>query len=156
MKKGVDYCGEKYKFLFDDVQYYHFGFKERHIWICKKCQEDKWKYRRLSFKDRKWKDKRLFLTTSIVSLDSAYLEIRDTIKEKSNREGVINYFDAVKEAYEKNGALAQDMFKRDLKMEDIGKNLKYLWKFTFHIVNNESKIKGVDNNPDNFLVTWVD
>jgi hypothetical protein len=96
------------------------------------------------------------LTTSIVSLDSAYLEIRDAIKEKSNREGVINYFDAVKEAYKKNGALAQDMFKLDLKMEDTDKNLKYLWKFTFHIINNESKIKVVDNNPDNFLVTWVD
>ena len=138
-----DYCDQKYKFLFEDVQYYHFGFKERYVWICKKCQEDK------------WKDKRVLLPTSIVSLDSAYRDILDTIKEKSNREGVINYFDAVKEAYKKNGALTRDLCKRDRKLEDIDKNLKYLWRFTFHIVNNEPKIKVVDSNPDNFTLTWV-
>ena len=96
------------------------------------------------------------MTTSIVSHDSAYRDILDAIKEKSIREGVINYFDAVKEAYKKNGALTRDLSKRDRKLEDIDKNLKYLWKFTFHIVNNEPKIKVIDSNPDNFLVTWAD
>jgi hypothetical protein len=126
LEERCDYCNEKNSFLISEVEYYNFGFKKRDISICKKCYEDKREGRRL------------FVDTAIVSENSTYQEIRDVIKEK---DGVINYYDAVKEAYKKNGALAGDFSRRNLKANDIDKNLKYLWKFTFHIANKESKKK---------------
>jgi hypothetical protein len=72
----------------------------------------------------------------------------------------------VKRAYEKEAMKILDQYNpmtiRDHllargvnSVNKIDKNLRALWEFTFRIVNNnEERIKVVNKDPDNMLVSW--
>jgi hypothetical protein len=141
--RTCDYCNEKKSFLIDDVQYYNFGFKKRELSICTDCREDK------------TKGVRLFLTSELLP-DLVYEEICNTIRTESDRNPGVNFYDAVRLAYRMNGEVKRYLQKRDVKDEIvIDKNLRSLWEYTFKISNNlDSRIRVIDRNPDNFLVTW--
>lgn len=40
-------------------------------------------------------------------------------------------------------------------MNKIDKNLEALWEFTYSMVNAEDRIKIVNKDPDNLLVSWI-
>jgi hypothetical protein len=40
-------------------------------------------------------------------------------------------------------------------MNKIDKNLEALWEFTYSMVNTEDRIKIVNKDPDNLLVSWI-
>ena len=40
-------------------------------------------------------------------------------------------------------------------LADINKDLKMLWKFTYRILNFERRVKVVNKNTDNLLVSWI-
>lgn len=82
---------------------------------------------------------------------------------------VVNYYDAVKRAYEKEAMKILDQYNpmtiRDYllargvnSVNEIDKNLKALWEFTFRVVNEntEDGIKVVNKDPDKLLVSWID
>jgi hypothetical protein len=142
--KTCDYCNEKKSFLIDDVQYYNFGFKKRELSICADCHEDK------------IKGVRVFLTSELLP-DMVHEEICQAIKTESERNTIVNFYKAVRLAYLMNGEVNRHLRRRDVKdVKKIDKNLRSLWKYTYKIGNNlESRIRVIDNNPDNFLVSWV-
>jgi hypothetical protein len=145
--RTCDYCNEKKSFLIDDVQYYNFGFKKRELSICADCREDKTKGRRL------------FLTSELLP-DLVYEEICSTIRTESERNPCnpsVNFYNAVRLAYRMNGEVKRYLQKRDVKDEiRIDKSVRSLWEYTFKISNNlDGRIRVIDSNPDNFLVTWL-
>lgn len=147
-----DYCNEKKSFLMSDVEYYNYGFNKRDISICKRCSEEKHKIQN-----------RPPHLIAAVGRDQIYEEICEAIKTKSrsplsDRHTPVNYYDAVKAAYQMNGALRRYLRRRS-QLDDlnkIDKNLDSLWRYTYKIANDrDERITVVNKNPDNFLVSWA-
>jgi hypothetical protein len=44
----------------------------------------------------------------------------------------------------------------DICHDEINKNFKGLWRLTYRFVNEEQRIKVVNRDPDNLLVSWVE
>ena len=74
-------------------------------------------------------------------------------KETGNRIVVIDYYDAVRIAYQNNEDLREYL---NCNLEDINKDLKILWKFTYQILYFEKRARVVNKDIDNLLVSWID
>jgi hypothetical protein len=142
--KTCDYCNEKKSFLIDDVQYFNFGFKRKEISICAHCSEDK------------IKGVRVFLTSELLP-DLVYEEICQAIKTLSERSQIVNFYDAVRLAYQTKKEVNRFLRRRGIEdVKIIDKNLHSLWKYTYKISNNlDDRIRVVDKNADNFLISWA-
>jgi hypothetical protein len=66
----------------------------------------------------------------------------------------VNYYEAVKRAYDQRMEL-RNYLGKGIKKCDINKNLKGLWEITYWILNEEQKLRVVNRNPDNLLVSWM-
>src|SRR5438874_1217352 len=73
-------------------------------------------------------------------------------KETGNRIVVIDYYDAIRIAYQNNEDLREYL---NCTLEDINKDLKILWKFTYRILNFEKRIRVVNKDIYNLLVSWI-
>jgi hypothetical protein len=143
--------------------YYNYGFSMRHVSECRDCQKEEMDSLGLTFS-----------LTPVTWHNEAYESICEMIKEMCSKpqpdseSNVVNYYDVVKRAYEKEAMKILDQYNpmtiRDHllargvnSVNKIDKNLKALWEFTFRIVNNnEERIKVVNKDPDNMLVSWID
>jgi hypothetical protein len=76
-------------------------------------------------------------------------------KQSQEQQQVIDYYEAVRIAYSKNTQYFIEYFGNDIFINDINKNFEELWRFTYRFVNEEQKIKVVNRDPDNLLVSWV-
>jgi hypothetical protein len=79
-----------------------------------------------------------------------------TIKEEEE-EQVIEYFEAVRIAYLKDTRYFIEYFGDDNICQDhINKNFEGLWRLTYRFVNEERRIKVVNRDPNNLLVSWIE
>ena len=135
--------------------YYDHGFSQREVSQCRECQKEEMDA--------------FHLALSVIPVTwerEAYESICQTIKEMCSKSKVANYYDAVKQAYEKETFKVLDQYNpmtiRDYLLNrgvndtcKIDKNLEALWEFTYTMVNTEERIKIVNKNSDNLLVSWV-
>jgi hypothetical protein len=143
-----DYCLEHKHYLHHRDKYCNYGFSKRNIAICKGCEDSLFggagKYRiRIAHEPY-----------------DMYERICQVIKDKTTKEGeqVIEYFEAVRIAYLKDTQYFIEYFgcdEGDISQDKINKNFKGLWRLTYRFVNEEQRIKIVNRDPDNLLVSWV-
>jgi len=155
-----DYCMEHKHYLHHRDKYCNYGFSKRKIAICKGCEDSLFggggKYRHIIIADEPY---------------DMYERICQVIKEHTTtttiREGeeeeqtTIEYFEAVRIAYLKNTRYFTEYFGCDddeggITYDEINKNFKGLWRLTYRFVNEEQRIKIVNRDPDNLLVSWVE
>ena len=81
--------------------------------------------------------------------------IIDVIKERTNKKS-IDYYEAVKIAYTQCERMRKH-FDSPKGINNLNKDNKALWGFTYKIVSGEEKdrVKVVNKNPDNLLVSWA-
>jgi hypothetical protein len=152
-----DYCLEHKHYLYHRDKYCNYGFSKRNIAICKGCEDGLFggsgKYR-------------------IIIADEPYdmyERICEVIKDKTTtttmkgegkqQKTTIEYFEAVRIVYLKDTQYFIEYFgcddKGDLTYDEINKNFRGLWRLTFRFVNEEQRIKVVNRDPNNLLVSWV-
>lgn len=143
--------------------YYNHGFSMRHVSQCRDCQKEEMDSLGLTFS-----------LTPATWHNEAYESICDMIKEmcskpeSKSKSDVVNYYDAVKRAYEKETFKILDQYNpmtiRDYLLakgvndvDKIDKNLKALWEFTYMMINNnEDRIAVVNRDPNNLFVSYMD
>ena len=134
-----DFCNEHKSFINLKYRYYNYGFSKRSYLACDECHEY------------------LFGPFTLVDggvMERAYESIIEVIKERTSKE-VINYYEAVRIAYNKCKYM-QKHFDNPKTFAKINKDNKALWEFTYRIINEEKeRVKVVNKNPDNLLVSWT-
>jgi hypothetical protein len=155
-----DYCLFHKYWMYPRVVYYRHGFVKKDVLICDDCTKI----------ERDFYESRLIAITTEYN---AYEAICQIIKEKTSSSlsssfllhnqqteqengnaivGAINYYDAVRVAYQNSEDVREYL---RCAIEDINKDLQIIWKFTYRILNFERRIKVVNKNADNLLVSWI-
>ena len=77
------------------------------------------------------------------------------LKTRTNKKS-IDYYEAVKIAYTQCERMRKH-FDSPKGINNLNKDNKALWGFTYKIVSGEEKdwVKVVNKNPDNLLVSWA-
>jgi hypothetical protein len=149
-----DYCMEHKHYLHHRDKYCNYGFSKRNIAICKACED------------------RLFggggAKYRIIIVDEPYdmyERICQVIKDKTTtttmkgeeEQRTIEYFEAVRIAYLKNTRYFIEYFgsDHDICHDEINKNFKGLWRLTYRFVNEEQRVRVVNRDPNNLLISWV-
>lgn len=145
-----DYCEEHDCHLLNQPHYYNYGFSKRMIKMCLDCMRND--------------DIKLVLKTNqmfeyaLRAIYKAIKEIQDSkgrrIKKPLNDNPGVNYYEAVKSAYNESREL-RDYLDEDIKKHEINKALKGLWDITYWILNEEPKIRVICKDPDNLVVSWI-
>jgi hypothetical protein len=156
--KICSYCNQhkSWMFLLTRTVYYDHGFSQREVSQCRECQKEEMHAFNLALS-----------VIPVTWQREAYESICQTIKEMCSKSKIINYYDAVKQAYGKETFKILDRYnpmtvryyllnKGVRETSKIDKNLEALWEFTYSMVNTEERIKIVNMNPDNLLVSWVE
>jgi hypothetical protein len=148
-----DYCMEHKHYLYHRDKYCNYGFSKRNIAICKGCED------RLFGGGGKY---RIRIADEPYDMYERICQvIKDrttTIKgEEGEQQITIEYFEAVRIAYLKNTQYFIEYFGSDddLTYDGINKNLEGLWRLTYRFVNEEQRVRVVNRDPDNLLVSWV-
>jgi hypothetical protein len=147
-----DYCLEHKHYLYHRDKYCNYGFSKRNIAICKGCEDSLFggvKYR-IRIADEPY---------DMYERICQVIKEHTTIKE-AGEETTIEYFEAVRIVYLKNTQYFIEYFggdeAGDICHDEINKNFKGLWRLTYRFVNEEQRIKVVNRDPDNLLVSWVE
>jgi hypothetical protein len=125
--------------LLEANYYYDYGLCRRKIKLCSDC------YNGVYGNGRK-------ISSEIVT--NAFIRICETITNYSTitinlRNRGVNYFDAVKYAYDMNPEVRTYLGENC----SIDKNLRGLWSFTYAIINGRERgIKVLDADPDNLIL----
>ena len=146
-----DYCLEHKHYLHHRDKYCNYGFSKRNIAICNDCEDS------------------LFGGAGkprIIIADEPYdmyericqvIKEHTTTKEGEQQKTTIEYFEAVRIAYLKDIRYFTEYFgcDDDICQDKINKNFSGLWRLTYRFVNEEQRIRVVNRDPDNLLVSWV-
>jgi hypothetical protein len=87
----------------------------------------------------------------------AYESIIDVINDRTEEKGyeTIDFYEAARIAYTESEYMRKH-FDSPKGINNLNKDNKALWKFTYRILNEEKeRIKVVNKDPDNLLVSWV-
>jgi hypothetical protein len=155
--------------------YYNYGFSMREVLQCQECQKEEADSFNL-----------VWSATPVTRDSEVFQSICETVRdlclknknENQNNEGkenssaavvVVNYYDAMKQAFRKEKCknfnqynpttIRNYLLDRGFKdINKIDKDLEVLWQFTFLLVNTktEERIKVVNKDPDNLLISWID
>jgi hypothetical protein len=91
-------------------------------------------------------------------MDRAYESIIDVINDRTKKKGyetTIDFYEAVRIAYTDSEYMRKH-FDSPKGINDLNKDNKVLWEFTYRILNEENeRVKVVNKDPDNLLVQWV-
>ena len=91
-------------------------------------------------------------------MDRAYESIIDVINDRTEKKGyetTIDFYEAARIAYTESEYMRKH-FDSHKGINNLNKDNKALWKFTYRILNEEKKrVKVVNEDPDNLLVQWV-
>jgi hypothetical protein len=151
-----DYCLEHKHYLHHRDKYCNYGFSKRNIAICQTCEDSLFsggggRYRRIIIADEPY---------------DMYERICQVIKDKTTitikgeqQQTTIEYFEAVRIAYLKNTRYFIEYFgcdDDDICQDKINKNFSGLWRLTYRFVNEEQRVRVVNRDPDNLLVSWVE
>jgi hypothetical protein len=84
------------------------------------------------------------------------LEVINYRTEKEGNETTIDYFEAVRIAYTDGQHMRKYLDSKIRDIVEINKWYRPIWEFTYRILYEDKKrVKVVDKNPDNLLVSWV-
>ena len=123
-------------------RYYNYGFSRHSYLACMECHDT------------------LFGPFRLVDggvMDRAYESIIDVINDRTEKKGyeTIGYFEAARIAYIESEYMRKH-FDSPKGINNLNKDNKVLWEFTYKILNEEKeRIKVVNKAPDNLLVQWV-
>ena len=137
-----DYCNEHKSFINLKFRYYNYGFSRRSYLACMECHDT------------------LFGPFRIVDggiMDRAYESIIDVINDKTetNEYETIDFYEAARIAYTKSEYMRKH-FDSPKGINNLNKDNKALWEFTYRMLYEEEKrVKVVNKDPDNLLVSWV-
>jgi hypothetical protein len=90
-------------------------------------------------------------------MDRAYESILDVINDRTEKKGfeTIDYYEAARIAYTESEYM-QKHFDSPKGINNLNKDNKVLWGFTYKILYEEKKrVRVVNKNPNNLLVQWV-
>ena len=90
-------------------------------------------------------------------MDRTYESILDVINDRTEKKGyeTIDYYEAVRIAYAESEYM-REHFDSPKGINNLNKDNKVLWEFTYRILNEEKeRVKVVNKDPDNLLVSWV-
>jgi hypothetical protein len=91
-------------------------------------------------------------------VDRAYESILDVINDRTEKKGyetTIDYYEAVRIAYTESEYMRK-YFDSPKGINNLNKDNKMLWEFTYRILYEEKKrVKVVNKDPDNLLVQWI-
>jgi hypothetical protein len=137
-----DFCNEHKSFINLKYRYYNYGFSRHSYLACMECHEY------------------LFGPFRIVDggiVLRAYESILDVINGRTDKKGyeTIDYYDAARIAYTESEYMRKH-FDSPKGINNLNKDNKVLWEFTYRILYEEKKrVKVVNRNPDKLLVQWV-
>jgi hypothetical protein len=89
--------------------------------------------------------------------DRAYESIVGVINDRTKKKGsdTIDFYEATRVAYTESESMRKH-FDSPKGVNNPNKDNKPLWKFTYRILYEEKKrIKVVNKDPDNLLVSWI-
>jgi hypothetical protein len=137
-----DYCNEHKSFINLKYRYYNYGFSRNSYLACDECHDT------------------LFGPFRLVDggiMEKAYENILEVINDK-NKQGndtTKDYYEAVRIAYTESKYMRKH-FDSPKGINNLNKDNKVLWEFTYRILYEEKKrVKVVNKDPDNLLVQWV-
>ena len=88
-------------------------------------------------------------------MDRAYESIIDVINDMTEKKGTIDFYEAAKIAYTESEYMRKH-FDSHKGINNLNKDNKALWKFTYRVLHEEKKrVNVVNRDPDNLLVQWV-
>jgi hypothetical protein len=91
-------------------------------------------------------------------MDRAYESIIDVINDRTEKKGyetTIDLYEAARIAYTESEYMRK-YFDSPKGINNINKDNKVLWEFTYRILYEEkNRVKVVNRDPDNLLVQWV-
>jgi hypothetical protein len=90
-------------------------------------------------------------------MDRAYEDILEVINDRTEKKGyaTINFYKAASIAYTESEYMRKH-FDSPKGINNLNKDNKVLWEFTYRILNEEKeRVKVVNKNPNNLLVSWV-
>jgi hypothetical protein len=143
-----DSCNEHKWSVYYRERYYNYGFSKCSYHACHECHDTLFGP---------------FRPVDGLIMDRAYEEILEVINEKTDKKGndatittTIDYYEAARIAYTEREYMRK-FIEREIKVEEINKRFRRLWKFTYKIVSGEAKerVRVVNKDPDNLLVQWV-
>jgi hypothetical protein len=139
-----DYCNEHKSFINLKYRYYNYGFSKRSYLACMECHETLFGPFKLALVDDKMK---------------AYESILEVINYRTEKEGnetTIDYYEAARIAYTDGQQMRKYLDSKIRDIVEINKWYRPIWEFTYRILYEDKKrVKVVDKNPDNLLVSWV-
>ncbi|CAN5389764.1 hypothetical protein BH18THE2_BH18THE2_20680 [soil metagenome] len=137
-----DYCNEHKSFISLKDRNYNYGFSRRSYLACNECHNT------------------LFGPFRLVHggiMERAYESIIDVINDKTEKKGyeTIDFYEAARFAYTESEYMRKH-FDSPKGINNLKKDNKALWEFTYRILYEEKKrVKVVNKNPDNLLVQWI-
>ena len=137
-----DYCNEHKSFINLKFRYYNYGFSKHSYLACMEYHDT------------------LFGPFRLVEggvMDRAYESIIDVINDRTEKKGndTIDFHEAARIAFTKSEYMRKH-FDSPMSINNLTKDNKALWKFTYRILYEEKKrVKVVNKGPDNLLVQWV-
>ena len=91
-------------------------------------------------------------------MDRAYESILEVINDRTEKKGnetTIDFYEAARIAYTESEYMRKH-FDSPKGINNINKDNKAIWEFTYRILNEEKeRVRVVNKNPDNLLVSWV-
>jgi hypothetical protein len=90
-------------------------------------------------------------------MDRAYESIIDVINNRTKKKGsdTIDFYEATRVAYTESEYMRKH-FNSPKGINNLNKDNKALWEFTYRILYEEKKcVKVVNKDPDNLLVSWI-
>jgi hypothetical protein len=145
-----DFCNEhKWGVYFHD-RYYNYGFSKCSYHACHECHDTLFGP---------------FGLVDVLIMERAYEDILEVINERTDKKGndvaittttTIDYYEAARTAYTDREYMRK-FIERQINVEEINKDFRPLWEFTYRIVSGEEKerVRVVNKDPDNLLVQWV-
>jgi hypothetical protein len=141
-----DFCNEhKWSVYFHD-RYYNYGFSKCSYHACNECHDTLFGP---------------FGPGDVLIAVRAYEDILEVINEKTDKKGndettTVNYYEAARIAYAENKYMQKYLDKTIKDVKEINKTFKPIWEFTYKISGGEEeRIRLVNRDPDNLLVSWI-
>jgi hypothetical protein len=135
-----DYCNEHKDWICLKNRYYNYGFSKPSYLACMECHDT------------------LFGPIRLVDdgvIDRAYESILDVINDRTEKKATIDFYEAARIAYTESEYMRKH-FDSPKGINNLNKDNKVLWEFTYRILYEEKKrVKVVNKDPDNLLVQWV-
>jgi hypothetical protein len=104
-----------------------------------------------------------FRPGDVLTAERAYEDILEVIndrtykKENESATTTIDYYEAARIAYTE-WAYMKKFIDEEIEVEEINKEFRPLWNFTYKIVSGEEegkRVRVINRDPDNLLVQWV-